>query len=186
MLAALIGEEQALVLPREGRTGPVLEHGRAAHDEWPIVEVVEHRGQPLGDLRREPRILEQLDDEAIITPHPIDRHVFPIIDLVESVRLDEVQDAVRRDIPCAGKLEVAKQIGVFGRGRENLLRLEQSGRLPAEFALATGRVDDPRHQIVEIPHFDVLLRHIDEVELIEEHPPQQSYLDAGAKGEGEL
>ncbi len=53
LLVALVGQEEALVLPGEGGPQAVLEEARAADDERHVAEVVQGDRQALDDLGRE-------------------------------------------------------------------------------------------------------------------------------------
>ena len=104
-----VREEEALVLAGERGAEAVLEEARAAHDDRPALEVVEHVGEPAQDVRREEGVLEELDDVRVVEPHPVGVDVLAAVDVLEVVVVDEVEDAVRRDVPAAGQADLAEQ-----------------------------------------------------------------------------
>jgi len=128
-LCADVGEEEALVLAREGGTQAVLEEARAADDDGPAVEVVEHVRQPAQDVRREERALEELDDVRVVQPHAIGVHVLPAVDVLEVVVMDEVEDAVGGDVPAPGEPDVAS-ISLYSGERATIREARKS---PAAF-----------------------------------------------------
>ena len=177
-LGADVGQEEALVLAGEGGAHPVLEQARAADDQRPAFEVVEGQRQPLHDLRREPRVLEHLDDVRILAANLLDLEVLPVVDVLELVVLDEAHEAVGRDVPRLRHLDAGQQIGVLAAPADDLRGQQHPGALAAQLPVARGRADDVVHQLVEVADLDVVLRGVDELEVLGEEPPRQRHPQA--------
>ncbi len=110
-LGAGVGEKEALVLARERRAGTVFEQRRAAHDDRPAFEVVQDRRQAAQHLVREEGALEQLHQVRVLESNPFRLEILAVVDVREVVVGDEVENAVRRDVPAARNADVAQQVG---------------------------------------------------------------------------
>ena len=56
--------------------------------------------EPSQDVRGEERVLEELDDVGVVEADPVDVGVLAVVDVLEVVVVDEVEDAVRGDVPA--------------------------------------------------------------------------------------
>ncbi len=166
-LAAGVGEEETLVLAREGGAQPVFEEARAAYDDRPPFEVVEHGGEAAQHLRREERILEQLHHVRVFEPHPLGIVVLAVEHLAEIVLIEEVEQAVGRDVPAPGDADLAELHGPR-RACDHLAGEEEAGGFAPHPPAAGARDDDALRQLVEVHDPQRLLGRVDEVELLGE------------------
>ena len=114
------------------------------------VEVVEHVRQPAQDVRGEEGVLEELDDVRVVEADPVGVGVLAVVDVLEVVVVDEVEDAVRGDVPAAGDADVAEHVVVLGRAGHDLRGEVEAGRLAPEAPVAARRVDDALAELVEV------------------------------------
>ena len=70
----------------------------------------------------EERVLEELDDVRVVEPHPVGVHVLAVVDVLEVVVVDEVEDAVRGDVPAAREADLAEHVLVLGRAGHDAAR----------------------------------------------------------------
>jgi hypothetical protein len=166
LLRTLVREEEALVLAGEGRPRAVLQEARAAHDDGAFLEVVERDGEPLDDLGRELAVLEDLDDVRVLAADLVDLEVLPVDDVLEVVVRDEVDDAVRRDVPGLRDPDVLERLGVLLRLADDLHGEEEPAALSSHLPVARRGADDPPRQLEEVGDLDVVLGDADELELV--------------------
>ena len=185
-LRSLVRQEEALVLARERGAGAVLQQAGAAHDQRALLQLVERHRQTPGELRREARVLEELDDVRVVLTDLIDRQVLAIVEILQLVGTDELQDPVRADVPGVGGPDPAQILAALGRLGHDLRPHEQPGALAAQLAATTRRRDDSLHELLEVAHLHVGLRRVQEVEPLEKETTQQRNAQLGLDGLGEL
>ncbi len=178
LLRALIREEEAAVLARERVAEAVLEEARAADDERPVLELVEHDRERLNDLGREARVLESLYHVRVFEADLVDVLVFLLAHLVHVVVAEEAEQDVGGDVPAPGRLDRPQQVVRLGGFLDDLPREKETRAFSAELAAALRRVDRAVEKLEEILHVDVALRDSYVVELAREEPADERDDDA--------
>ncbi len=185
-LAAAVREEQALVLPREGRPDSVLQQAGASDDERLVADVVESDGQALHDLLRQLRVLERLDDVRVFLPDLLDLEILAVVDVLQVVVVEERQQAVRRDVPRLRHLEAADGVGVLLRPPHDVVREQEAGALAPQLAARAGRRDHALHDVAEVVHVQIVLRRVDVLEVVGQEAAHERHAQPDQHGTGQL
>ena len=168
-----VGQKEAFVFSRKRRSQTVFKKARASDDERNVSEVVEGDGQALDDFLGKGGVFEQLDDMGILLADDVDILVFLLGDFLEVVIVLEINDPVRCDVPGFRGFDLADGFDPAHGLTKNPRGQKQAGALPAEFAVASRRIDQAFGEPEEILDRQVFLGDVDELELLVEKPADE-------------
>jgi hypothetical protein len=115
---------------------------------------------------------------GILTADLIDLLVLVLDHILHVVVRDEVQDPVGGDVPRAWHAPVGAAVHRGHGALEHLRGQKQTGALAAELAVRLRRQDHPVEQLQEVTDVDVLLGHLDELELLRQEAPDERHAHA--------
>ncbi len=122
----------------------------------------------------------------ILATDLVDLEVLAVDDVLEVVVGDEVDDAIRGDVPGSRDPDVPERLRVFLGPADDLDREEEAAALSADLSVARGRTDDPLRQLLKIGDRDEVLRDADELDLVGEEPPDKRGTQVELNRTGEL